>query len=213
MCFLAPAENSYEFPSCWRARIKNPLAFFKKRKGHLPTRPILHQLLGTAEHGAVARFASRVPELSVSNYFLKKSLNMQLLSQEQHRYHPCYFFKWRISTIFRRQIVLFKHTHFKNTCYLKGFHFFSQRGHLHSSVWAFHPHWHISAHKILQDPLTSSYVCIAKRRAGIQLHLSEAISRLDFWSKVRSTLNKEGNSAVSGEMNGSHGELLTTEWS
>lgn len=63
------------------------------------------------------------------------------------------------------------------------------------------------------DLQTSSDVCIAKRKAGIQFHLCLPISRLDFWSEVLSTVNKEGNSSVSGQVNGSRGELLTTEQS
>lgn len=58
---LAPVENTYEFCQ----ELRNPLAVFK-RKGHPLTHPILHQPLSTAEHGAVARFASGVPELSES---------------------------------------------------------------------------------------------------------------------------------------------------
>ena len=81
------------------------------------------------------------------------------------------FFKGRILTIFRRLIILSNHTHFKITRCIKVFQFFSLRGHLHSSVWASRLHWHISTHKILQDPLTSSYMCIAKRKARIQFHL------------------------------------------
>lgn len=53
-------------------------------------------------------FASGVPELPVSNCFVKKNLNMQLPSQEHHRQSPYYFLTWRILTIFRRLIPLFK---------------------------------------------------------------------------------------------------------
>lgn len=83
----APVENSYEFPSCSRAR-NNPSSFFKNRKEHSNKWPVLHQPHGATEHGTVFGFACRIPELS--NYS-EKSLKMQIPSQEKCRYRPDFY--------------------------------------------------------------------------------------------------------------------------
>lgn len=111
-----------------------------------------------------------------------------------------FFFKWTLLTIFQRLIILFNHINLKTPIILRDSIPSAQQGTCTAGFGHVFPTGGFL--------LTRSYgiyrphVFIAKRKAGVQLHLCFPISRLDLWPEVFPTANKKGNSAVSGQING-----------